>query len=188
MSHFSMEKELKDYLFLMNKAMEENKLLVFDYINRSMEYSERVVEPVQISFFVGQWYLVAFCRTRNDYRRFKLVRIRNLRTGNRFEKKVTSKEEIERIIEESYNKRGIQVTLKFSNRIGEQLTEYFQKEAIHRTEDNQYIVVDQFPHEDGLLKFILSFGKECELVDPLFLREELKEYVKELMLSYNGAV
>ncbi|WP_312116931.1 helix-turn-helix transcriptional regulator [Brevibacillus reuszeri] len=186
MSHFSMEKELKEYLFLMNQAIEESKLLVFDYINREMEYSEREVEPVQISFASGQWYLVGFCRKRNDYRRFKLVRIRRLRMCTGFHKREASWEEIEKIIEESYSKRGIEVTLKFSNRIGEQLTEYFSKEAIRKTEDNQYIVVAQFPYEEGLLKYILSFGKECEVVEPLFLRDELKEYVKELMHFYNG--
>ncbi|WP_289138466.1 YafY family protein [uncultured Brevibacillus sp.] len=186
MSHFSMEKELKEYLFLMNQAIEESKLLVFDYINRDMEYSEREVEPVQIAFVSGQWYLVGFCRKRNDYRRFKLVRIRKLRVDTSFHKRETSWEEIEKIIEESYSKRGIEVTFRFSNRIGEQLTEYFSKEAIRKTEDDHYIVVAEFPYEEGLLKYILSFGKECEVVEPLFLREELKQYVKELMNFYNG--
>lgn len=186
MSHFSMEKELKEYLFLMNQAIEESKLLVFDYINREMEYSEREVEPVHIAFVSGQWYLVGFCRKRNDYRRFKLVRIRKLRVDTSFHKRETSWEEIEKIIEESYGKRGIKVTLRFSHRIGEQLTEYFSKEAIRKTEDDHYMVVAQFPYEEGLLKYILSFGKECEVIEPLFLREELKEYVKELMNFYNG--
>lgn len=185
MSHFSMETELTEYLFQMNKAMEEDKLLVFDYCNRSMEYAERTVEPVQIAFSSGQWYLVAFCRYRNDYRRFKLVRIRNLKMGDRFEKRDISKEEIEKIFKDNYHRQSIQVTLKFTEQIGEQLTEHFHKDTIKKTEDNQFIVVDHFPHEDGLIRFILSFGKECEVVEPRYLREELKEYVKELLLSYN---
>ncbi|AZS18078.1 YafY family transcriptional regulator [Paenibacillus lutimineralis] len=186
MSHFSMENELKEYLFLMNQAIEENKLMVFDYCNRQMEYSERIVEPFQIAFSSGQWYLVGFCRYRDDYRRFKLVRIRNLRMGEDFEKRDISKEEIEEIFEESYRRSSIQVTLKFSNRMGKQLTEYFQEENIQQTEDNQYIVVDHFPYEEGLLKYILSFGKECEIIEPRYLRDELREYVKELLHLYNG--
>lgn len=185
MSHFSMEDELKEYLFLMNKAIEENKLLIFDYSNRRMDYSERTVEPVQITFSAGQWYLVAFCRYRNDYRRFKLVRISHLKMGDGFEERAISKEEIEVIFEESYHRQSIQVILKFTNRMGEQLTEYFQKENIQKTEDNQYLVIDHFPYEDGLLKYILSFGKECEIVEPRYLRDELKEYIKELLLTYN---
>ena len=186
MSHFSMENELMEYLFLMNQAIEENKLMVFDYCNRQMEYSERIVEPIQIAFSSGQWYLVGFCRCRNDYRRFKLVRIRNLKIGEGFEKRDISKAEIEEIFEESYRKSSIRVTLKFSNRMGKQLTEYFQEENIQQTEDGQYIVVDHFPYEEGLLKYILSFGKECEIIEPRYLRDELREYVKELVHLYNG--
>ncbi|HEY4391502.1 MAG TPA: YafY family protein, partial [Paenibacillus sp.] len=184
MSHFSMEKELKEYLYLMNQAIEENKLMIFDYCNRQMEYSERTVEPVQITFTSGQWYLVGFCRYRHDYRRFKLVRIKNLKMGNSFARRDISKEEIEGIFEESYRKRSIQVTLKFSNRMGKQLTEYFQEENIKQTEDGQYLVVDHFPYEEGLLKYILHFGKECEIIEPRYLRDELIEYVKELLLPY----
>jgi predicted DNA-binding transcriptional regulator YafY len=186
MFHFSMENELKEYLFLMNQAIEENKLVVFDYCNRQMEYSERTVEPIQITFSAGQWYLVGFCRYRGDYRRFKLVRIGNLKMGDSFEKKDISMAEIEAIFEESYRKKCIQVILKFSNRMGKQLTEYFQEENIQETEDNQYIVVDHFPYEEGLLKYILSFGKECEIIEPRYLRDEFREYVKELLLPYNG--
>lgn len=186
MSHFSMESELKEYLFLMNQAIEENKLMVFDYCNRQMEYSERIVEPVQITFSAGHWHLVGFCRYRNDYRKFKLVRIRNLKMGDSFEKRDISKGEIEEIFKESIRKSSIRVTLKFSNRMGKGLTEYFQEADIHQTEDNQYIVVDHLPHDEGLLKYILSFGKECEIVEPLYLRNELKEYVKKLLLPYNG--
>lgn len=185
LSHFSMENELKEYLFLLNNAIEKNKLAVFHYINRSMEYLERTVEPFQITFSAGQWYLVAFCRERNDYRRFKLLRIKNLKMGDSFEKKNISNEEIQKIIEDSYLKRGITVTLKFAHKMGEQLTEYFQKEKINKTEDNQYIVVDHFPYEEGLLKFILSFGKECEILEPCYLRNELQEYIKKMLLSYN---
>jgi predicted DNA-binding transcriptional regulator YafY len=106
--------------------------------------------------------------------------------GDGFEKRDILKEEIEEIFEESYRKRSIQVTLKFSNRMGKQLTEYFQEENIQLTEDNQFIVVDHFPYEEGLLKYILGFGKECEIIEPRYLRDELIEYVKELLLPYNG--
>lgn len=39
MSHFTMEEELKEYLFFISKAIEDSKLLEFNYINRRMEYS-----------------------------------------------------------------------------------------------------------------------------------------------------
>jgi predicted DNA-binding transcriptional regulator YafY len=43
MSHFSMEKELKETLIIINKAIEKSELLEFDYINRRMDYESRIV-------------------------------------------------------------------------------------------------------------------------------------------------
>lgn len=185
MSHFSMEKELREYLFLMNKAIEEDLLLEFEYINRKMEYSKRIVEPIQIEFVSGQWYIIAFCRIRKDYRRFKLVRIRNMKLGGAFLRKVVSKEEIDKIFTESYEESSILVTLKFSSKIGEQLSEYFSKDKVKLLENGVYIVEDFFPEDEGLKKFILGFGDHCEVLAPIKLRKEMMEYIRKIYSKYN---
>lgn len=184
MSHFSMENELKEALFLIDKAIEDSRLLEFDYINRRIECSKRIAEPIQIEFICGEWYLVAFCRNRNDYRKFKLVRIRNLKLGDIFLKRNISNEGLRKIFAEGYNEKSIKVTLKFTSRIGEQLSEYFDKESIRLEEDGNFIVEEIFPYEEGLIKHILSFGKDCEVLSPSYLREETEGYIKEMLLSY----
>jgi predicted DNA-binding transcriptional regulator YafY len=185
MSHFSMEQELKEYLFLINKGIEDAKLLEFLYINRNMEYKERIVEPLQIEFSDGHWYIIAYCRVRKDYRKFKLVRIRNLRLGENFVKDLISIEKIKSKLSEGYEKNSISVTLKFSSDIGEQLGEYFSKDKIEVVENNFYVVKDKFPKDDGLKKFILGFGDKCEVIAPIELREEMKIYIKNIYKKYN---
>lgn len=185
MSHFSMEQELREYLFLINKAIEESKVLEFEYINRKMEYLTRITEPIQIEFDSGQWYIIAFCRTRKDYRKFKLVRIRNMKLGESFIKREISKEEIEKIFNQSYEKNSILVTLKFSDKIGKQLSEYFSKGKIKPLENGEYIVEDLLPNDEGLKKFILGFGRHCEVIAPSKLRNEIKQYIKNIYNKYN---
>jgi predicted DNA-binding transcriptional regulator YafY len=185
MSHFSMENELREYLLLINRAIEDNRILEFDYINRKMEYLKRIVEPIQIEFTSGQWYIIAFCRRRKDYRKFKLVRIKNMKLGGSFEKKSISKVEIENIFSKSYEKNSILVTLLFYSEIGERLSEYFSKDKIKLLEDGTYIVEDFFPEDEGLKKFILGFGNECEVIGPDKLRREMVEYIKKLYSKYN---
>lgn len=185
MSHFSMEQELREYLFLINKAIEDSRILEFEYINRKMEYLKRIVEPIQIEFTNGQWYITAFCRIRKDYRSFKLVRVRNMKLGGSFIKKPISKEEIEKIFARSYEKNSILVTLKFSSEIGEQLSEYFSKDKIKLLENGTYMVEDFFPKDEGLKKFILGFGNNCEVIAPDKLRKEMQEYIKNIYNKYN---
>ncbi|WP_238906759.1 YafY family protein [Clostridium sp. YIM B02506] len=185
MSHFSMEQELKEYLFLINKGIKDSKLLEFLYINRNMEYEERIVEPLQIEFSDGHWYIIAYCRIRKDYRKFKLVRIRNLRLGENFVKDLISIEKIKSKLSEGYEKNSISVTLKFLSDIGEQLGEYFSKDKIEVVENKFYVVKDNFPKDDGLKKFILGFGDKCEVIAPIELREEMKIYIKNIYTKYN---
>ena len=169
----------------MDKAIESNRILEFEYINRKMEYTKRIVEPIQIEFADGQWYIIAFCRIRKDYRRFKLVRIRNMKLGGSFIKNPISKEQIGKIFSESYEKNSVLVTLKFSNEIGEQLSEYFPKDKIKLLDNGTYLVEDFFPYEEGLKNFILGFGKECEVIAPGKLRKEMLEYIKNIYSKYN---
>jgi predicted DNA-binding transcriptional regulator YafY len=177
MSHFSMEEELKEYLYLINAAIEESSLIELEYINRRMNCEVRAVEPYYIDFSGGDWHLVGFCKTRNAFRRFKLVRITSLKTGGSFEKRNVTREEIRRKFNEDYKDKSIRVLMKFTGRIGAQLNEYFHKSNILASEDGSYIVEDFFPHEEGLIKFLLGFGKECEVLEPDYLRSELNNYI-----------
>ncbi len=185
LSHFSMQEELKEYLFLINKAIEESRELVFKYINRNKEYGERVTEPIQITLEHGNWYFTAYCKVRDDYRKFKLVRIRNLRIGDRFTKRDISLDKLDQIFSDSYSKRSVRVKLKFSGDLGEQLPEYFNKNNILPLADGYFCVEDVYPYEEGLIKFILGFGQDCEVLEPDFLREAVKEYINKMLNKYN---
>lgn len=186
MSHFTMEEELKEYLFFISKAIEDNKLLEFNYINRRMEYSRRVVEPMKITFSRGEWYLIGFCQNRNHYRKFKLLRVRNIKLGDEFNKRLITDEELEKELKGEYNIKSIKVVLKFSSRIKEHLIEHFSKDKINTTEDGSLIVEEHYPHEEGLIKFILSFGQDCEVLEPGYLICEIREYLKEMVKKYNA--
>ncbi|MEJ8305679.1 YafY family protein [Saccharibacillus sacchari] len=185
LSHFSMEQEIKDYLGIISESICNNRLLVFDYVNRNMESMERTVEPSRIDFREGHWYVIGFCRIRKDYRRFKLVRIKRLEQGPPFVKRELSEARIAEVIEQSYLRRDIPVLLRFTPQIGARLTEYFRGEKISRDEEGFFLVADAFPHEEGLLKFVLSFGKECELLEPPQLRAELRRYMQNMLVFYN---
>jgi predicted DNA-binding transcriptional regulator YafY len=96
-----------------------------------------------------------------------------------FIKRTISKEEIEKRFDDSYEKNSILVILKFSNKIGEQLSEHFSKDTIKALEDGTFIVEDFFPDDEGLKKFILSFGDECEVMSPRKLRKDMLECIKK---------
>lgn len=188
LSHFSMKDELKEYLVLASQAIDQKRILIFNYINRNKDFSERMIEPIHVHLSHGDWYVAAYCRNRQDYRRFKLVRIRGLRLGEPFVPRNITPAALDQIFAESYTKRSIRIKLKFNAGIGEQLPEYFSKECIFRQDDGSFLVEDEYPYEEGLIRYIMSFGDACQVMEPDFFREEVKNYIRILLNSYNGAV
>jgi predicted DNA-binding transcriptional regulator YafY len=56
-------------------ALADRRVLWLDYEDRHEEVSRRAVEPVALVEAEGQWYLLAWCRVRDDARCFRLDRI-----------------------------------------------------------------------------------------------------------------
>lgn len=60
------------------RAILERRPLSFTYYSSAGETSRRTVEPARLVFKAGCWYLSAFCRARQDWRIFRLVRMEDL--------------------------------------------------------------------------------------------------------------
>ena len=60
-------------------ALATDKVLQFDYTSfLKEENTSRSVEPIGMYFSLGNWYLIAFCKLRKDYRTFRIDRIQKI--------------------------------------------------------------------------------------------------------------
>ncbi len=57
------------------RAITDNLVVQVDYLDRQSVASRRELEPVGVVSLEDQWYLVAWCRLRDDARTFRLDRI-----------------------------------------------------------------------------------------------------------------
>ncbi|MEB2786175.1 helix-turn-helix transcriptional regulator [Algoriphagus persicinus] len=70
---------------LILQAIAERKVLVTSYMTFDPERkSDRELEPIGLFHSYEQWYLLAFCRLRNDYRTFRLDRFSKLQVAENF--------------------------------------------------------------------------------------------------------
>ena len=74
-SHY--KAQLTEKITLIKRAIREGRLIAFDYFYEKGE-SRRRVEPNYVLFQWAAWYVVGFCRERQDFRMFKLTRLWNL--------------------------------------------------------------------------------------------------------------
>ena len=66
------------YLESIKTALQESRLLTFEYVAHHGIKTARTVEPYQLVLKSSLWYLQGYCYRRNDFRLFRLSRMSNL--------------------------------------------------------------------------------------------------------------
>lgn len=64
------------------KAILDRKRIYFDYISSAGEKTSRVMEPMRLVFKGQAWYLWGYCITKNNFRIFRISRIKNVNVTN----------------------------------------------------------------------------------------------------------
>ena len=71
-----------EYLSVLQITISAKTILEFEYKNNRDETSKRQAEPIGLVFYAFNWHLIAWCKTRKDYRDFRVSRILNIRNTN----------------------------------------------------------------------------------------------------------
>ncbi|MEG0469776.1 MAG: WYL domain-containing protein [Longicatena sp.] len=161
--------------------MFKSKKVSFQYYNGKGEAVERLVEPLKLVFKSYDWYLYGFCCMRDDYRFFKLTRIKNL---------VMKDDGYVRAVPEGIFSRSekfemdmVKVTLLFDKSMSIQVYEKFDEEVIVR-EDGNLIVETLMPNNELLFRYVLSCGEKVEVISPQSIRDIISERVRKIADKY----
>ena len=129
------------------------------------------------------WYLFSFCLFRNDYRLFRLSRMKDV---NVLDQKFIRKEKAyKEFLKESYQSADlVDVILKFSDKVKQKVIEYFGEEKAVIQEDGNIIVKFTYPEDDYIYSIILGFEEHVELLEPAYMRDKLKEKAEKILSRY----
>lgn len=170
-----------DVFNLIKNAIFNQYTITFSYFAREGNYSNRTVEPIKLIFKNKDWYLYGFCLLRNDFRFFKLTRIKNLEiSSDTFIREVKSSHEIETVIK---NKNFIHAKLKFSPKVAFRVYDEFTDNVSKDNQGNLYVNID-LPDNETLFSYILSFGDNVEILEPDYLRHSMKEKLALMLEKY----
>lgn len=176
-------KESFEYI---DRAIKEKKIISFSYSNVRGEDTERHVEPVALIVKGYIWYLYGYCLMRNDFRVFRLSRIKNIILLD--ETFVRRKDPRDFSWNEVWFDRipKINLMLRFDKKLLVRVEDYFGREYIEIQEDGFITVRVEHQHDEWLIGMILSFGSDVEVLEPEYLRQELKETGKKLVEIYDN--
>lgn len=158
-------------------AIENTKLVEFNYYSNDGE-SHRMIEPYLIVFQWSSWYVWGYCKTRNDFRLFKLNRLINL---NILEESFVKRSlpTLNTNIEQIYQ-NNIHFVAEFETTVKWRLIEEYGIDCF--TENNNKLLFEfDFANEDHLLTWILGFGEKVKIIEP----EEMKEKYLNIISKIN---
>lgn len=165
----------------LKSAIFESKIVTFHYYSGKGEIIKRVVEPLKLVFKSADWYLYGYCSTRNDFRFFKLTRIRELViTDHEYTRSIPNQIFVE---EEKFEMQTIKVILLFDKSMSFRVYDKFDDEVI-QNEDGSFLVETVMPNNELLFSYILSCGDKVEVISPQELRNIISEKAKKILVKY----
>ena len=160
-------------------AIINKNIISFSYNSSKAEKINRRVKPIRLLFKEQDWYLYAFCLLRNDFRYFKLSRIRDLEVlainyEDNFENEVLKKElKYENIVN---------IKLKFDKSVAFRVYDEF-KAIVEDKKGNLYVEM-KIPNNYKLYNYIFSFGANVKILEPKEIRNQFKNMINKIAKKY----
>lgn len=175
------EKEKFEHI---KQAIWDKQYLKFDYYNTNMEKLSRRVEPIQLYFKEKTWYLKGYCTIRGQIRLFKLKRIKQLECldehfEGRREQKETEKAYIQRMPETKPIKLWLDQTQAY------RVFDEFDETQVTKQEDGSFMITLNYPQDEWLLGYLLSFGYHGKVLEPVEIVVELRERLRQALKQYD---
>lgn len=166
---------------MIKQAILNRQVIEFTYFNSYGEEMKRTVEPLQIWFKDKAWYIKAYCRAKEDYRIFKITRMRNIEILEETFERELPKEQERKI----YEIKLISLELEISKEKAYRVYDEFEKENITKKEDGNFIVHIDYPENDWVYEYILSFGEHIKVIAPEYAKNMIKDKIEKMMKNYS---
>ena len=169
------EKE-KQYFEMLKRSILGRQEIQFLYYNSLGEVSQRRCQPLKMVYKDKAWYLYAYCLKRNDYRLFRISRIKELLvTDQYFKSHSEMKESVFSLMEEMG--KPITIELSFPKEVSYRVYDTFEDDVI-KWNGQEIRVNVTLPETEWLYSFIMSFGNQISILYPISLKEKIIERYK----------
>lgn len=161
------------------QAVNESKSLLLDYISRGGEHSKRVVDPYVLVLKQNVWYIWAFCHTKQDFRTFKIGRIKSAAfTGNTFVKREFTRGDVDFSFGNA-KAEMTEVTLKIDKSSLADAEEWLGIDNIEPRGEG-FVACLTLPDDTALINKILSYGGAVAVLSPPELKAKVKAAAKKI--------
>lgn len=171
------------YLEIIKSALEENRLLMFEYVAHHGNKTIRTVEPCQLVLKASHWYLHGYCTIRDNFRLFRISHMLNLKmldetfTPRKYEKPILDYSEVLETLQ-------IKIKIRIHKSIMDRVLDYCTYEDFLPDGDEHYIVDFPFVENDYYYDILLGFGNKCECLEPPHVRKNMRRKIHDIAVIY----
>lgn len=174
---------LVNYINLIKTAMSEKKIISFKYYDRLGRKSFRKIEPYRLALKNSVWYIQGYCCDRDDYRIFSISGMESLKLNE----ETFIPREFDYTSTNLEFRTGIKPTilkLQVHESLRGKILEYCAEENISNVENKKFIAYFPIVEDDYWYSILLQFGDKCECLEPLHVRQELKNRISNMLHLY----
>lgn len=165
------------------KSISEKKVLSIKYFaNHSQENTSRNIEPVGIFYSGSNWHLLAFCQLRNDYRDFRIDRIKQfISTPLSYKKEHPSLKTFLKQIAQEKELHNVVVLVNkdIIKHLGEQ--KYYNGFVSQREVKDKIEMTFLTCSLEGFARWYMMFGDSAEIVSPDSLKKMAKQIASNIV-------
>lgn len=174
---------LAEKIELIRGAIEQHRELQFFYYAPSGE-SDRAIEPYYLIFRWSSWYVWGWCKSREDFRLFKLNRMDKVQMS---ENVFSGREAVlPDLRDERVFPGGIKVKALFEADCKWRLVEEFGANCFEEQKDGTLLFQADYTSKENLLTWLLTFRDKAELLEPKELRAELLQSILRMEKKYGS--
>ena len=176
---------IQPYLEIIKTALQESKLVSFDYADRYGNKTARTAEPYQLVLKSSHWYLQGYCHKRNAFRLFRLSRISNLQMNEEtFTPREYQKPQLD--FADILASMQTKIKIRIHSSVMDRVLDYCTYEDLSPDGNEHYIVNFPFIENEYYYNVLLSFGDKCECLEPLHIRTEMKRRLYNIAAIYEN--
>lgn len=159
----------------LKSAVIHQKCVKITYASSYEEITERIVQPLKLLYKSMSWYLKAYCTLKQDYRIFKLTRIINIELqSDGFSYKEFP--ELKISSEQTYKK----IVLRFPKEVAYRVYDEFDITQVDVQANGDLIVSTEMPEDAWLIGYLLTFGTQVDIIEPIYLKDVLAEQARKI--------
>ena len=185
------QEEIEKRYFAISRCIATAMVIELDYLSLKNEITHRCLHPYKIYMYNNAWFVIGYDELKRDVRYFKLNRIQSFNITNRSFVAIPSTFDERNYIDDYGMKNNgewypikLKLTGNFAMLVKERI--YGKNQIVEAVDTNTTILSVEMQNKDDIVSFVLGFRDQCEVLEPEWLKRQMKKTIDILRYRYSN--